>query len=184
MMAMQKRMRILLVLASLAGLSACASDAEKTGETPMAIPLAMESRSYHEILERAYIKLAEKTFGEMDWIDAYRFQNKATQARNGRTVEPDNPKSRSIAVARDPDIQRAYRILRGYLQGDGLAKAPADLAVAQAAYDCWIENAEESETELVSGECRGQYEQALRRIEDTYIEDAMGRVEGPSANAQ
>ncbi len=173
MTAMQQKIKTLILCLGLsAGLSACTSVPE---EPPQ--PQAIESRSYHEILESAYARLAQKAFDEMDWVDAYRFQNKAALARDGRIIEPDNPSSRSIAVARDPDILEAYKVLRSYLQGDGLAKAPADVALAQAAYDCWIENAEESEAELSSGQCRSQYEQALRRIEDSYIESAMGNIE-------
>lgn len=135
--------------------------------------------SHHEILDRSYTNLAAKAFAEMDWIDAYRFQNKAAQARKGRAIEPDDPKSRSIAVAKDPAIVEAHRILRGYIQGDGFTKAPADLALALAAYDCWIEDAEESEIALTSGPCRIQYQEALHRVEDAYIDAALGGIEKP-----
>lgn len=171
----------LLWLASLAGCATDEGEEKKAAQSPIA--QAASLNSYADILERSYTALAEKSFAEMDWIDAYRFQNKANQAAKGRIVEPDSPKSRSVAVARDPDIVNAHRIVVSYLRGDALARAPREIAMMQAAYDCWIEDGEESLTELASSACRKQFEEARQSIETLYIEDALDVIEAGHGGA-
>lgn len=158
-------------------LTACAQS--PTAQAPDRPPL--RPFTYHEVLERSYTALADKASSEMDWVDAYRFQNKAAQARQGRALEPDDPRSRSVAVAKDPEIAAAYKTLRGYIDEGGAFKASADLALAQAAYDCWIEDAEESADALTMGTCRLQYESAVRRVGDFYAPQGAPPPGQPSA---
>lgn len=149
-----------------------------------AIPLPEASVSapqeaYNRLLVRAYGDLAEKAFREMDWVDGYRFNRKAELAARAEKTEPDTPESRSIAVARDPDIRRAYVTLRDYLKPENFAKSPEQIALAQAAYDCWVEDAEESLLEMRQGICRKQFEVAIRKVENVMIDDALDTIEAP-----
>ena len=189
-----------LVALTLVGLTACETSAgsEKTsmsnGSIPVAIPIAIPiipdapvvtpKDAYNSLLVRAYGDLAEKALREMDWVDGYRFNKKAELAARAQRVEPDTPESRSIAVARDPDIRRAYVTLRDYLKPDNFGKSPAQIALAQAAYDCWVEDAEESLTEMRQGLCRKQFEDAIRKVENTMIDDALDTIEAPADPSQ
>lgn len=144
------------------------------------IPLGdMPQDAYNALLVRAYGDLAAKAFREMDWVDGYRFNRKAELAARAQKIEPDTPESRSIAVARDLDIRRAYVTLRSYLKPENVVKAPEQIALALAAYDCWVEDSEESLVEMREGLCRKQYEEAVRKVESTIIDDALDTIEAP-----
>lgn len=142
-------------------------------------PTATPQDAYNSLLVRAYGDLAAKAFREMDWVDGYRFNKKAELAARAQRTDPDTPESRSIAVARDLDIRRAYVTLRNYLKPENFGKSPEQIALAQAAYDCWVEDSEESSVEMREGLCRKQFEEAIRKIENAVIDDALDTIEAP-----
>lgn len=142
-------------------------------------PVVMPQDAYNSLLVRAYGDLAAKAFREMDWVDGYRFNRKTELAARAQKIDPDTPESRSIAVARDMDIRRAYVTLRGYLKPENVVKAPQQIALALAAYDCWVEDSEESLFEMREGMCRKQYEDAIHKVENAIIDDALDTIEAP-----
>ncbi len=170
---------ICLLLASLALTQGCATSGSAPAESEEAIAQPIERPGYYEVLHKEYAVLAEKAFREFDFMDAYKFNRKADQARLGLPVLPDEPTTRAASVAAHQEIRTAYATLNGYLEPRKLGIAPDQVARAQAAYDCWLEAAEESRHELFSGNCRRAYLDAVTMIENAIIDDALDTIEAP-----
>lgn len=152
------------------GLSGCAS--LNTSKT-------IAGAGYKGVLADEYQALADKAFREFDWIDAYKFNRKAQDARQGKAVLPDDPSTRKAGVADHQEILRAGSALKGYLEPRRLRVAPEDIARAQAAYDCWLEEGEESGRALTKGSCREKFYKAIQAADDKIIDDALDTIEAP-----
>lgn len=79
-----------------------------------------------------------------DWIDAVRFADKATAARAGQTVAPEDPTKRDIqGDDKRAELVAARQRLMAAFDNGAMTRAPQAAAGAQANYDCWVEQQEE-----------------------------------------
>jgi len=134
--------------------------AHKTGAA-----MATENAALAEALEREYSAMAAEEAIERDAVDEAHFGAKAAEAAAGHSVKPDAPTSRQIPATDAAYAERTRaRIMNAY--GNGAADTfPQELATAQAAYDCWLQETEEGYQLLHIWRCRDAANAALNTIE-------------------
>lgn len=107
---------------------------------------------------RAYVKLKQRS---LDYADARHFARKGLMAAQGDAVMPEPLSNWHLDDGSAKDLRKARHELIGLLDGGGRIKAPFEAAVAQAKFDCWIEQAEQNWVSPLSPACRAQFDNAL-----------------------
>lgn len=127
--------------------------------------MATENAALAEALEREYSAMAAEEAIERDAADEKHFGAKAAMAGAGHSVKPDLPTSRQLPGTDTAYAERTYqRILNAY-GNDAANTHPVELATAQAAYDCWLQETEEGYQLLHIWRCRDAANAALNTIE-------------------
>lgn len=100
-----------------------------------------------------------------DRTDGGIFATKAAAVAAGNVAAPEDPATREIqnAPVRTELVTERQRLLR--LLSDGRTRAPYEAAVAQARYDCWVEQQEEGFQTNDIRACRAMYKQAAADLE-------------------
>jgi len=123
---------------------------------------------FHRRLAREYLAYAHyKAAVEGDQIDARHFADKGLRAAEAQPLEPEEL-ARWFGVergeARDLSV---WRIRLGTVLEKHRAGARAvTAAIALARYDCWIERAAERAGAAHADKCRGEFIDAMRRLEE------------------
>ena len=119
--------------------------------------------TFTDKLAREYKDLSLFEADEMgDWADAEYFAGKGLQSAGGDMPMPAEPEKWNIgdAAARS-ELQSSRAELVNLLQGGGRQKAPAEAAVAQSRYDCWVEQEEEGHQFDHIAACRASFLAAM-----------------------
>lgn len=102
-----------------------------------------------------------------DWIDADYFAGKALAAGDHQAVEPENPSDWNIEGRELTELQNARTDLTAAFGQGAREKAPEAAAIAQAKYDCWVEQQEEGHQPAHIAACRDQFAAALASLQAT-----------------
>lgn len=136
---------------------------------------------FHQTLFTEYKKLSASrdNFFGTDGLDAELFNHKAYLASTRTNVNIDSPEDRAI----NNDEKRVFRAagerLSNVFDRGGRELAAVETAVAQVAYDCWIE-ATERNSKKDADDCKARFEQAIAAAE-AKANYQMGIVEIPAA---
>lgn len=150
----------LSVLAAAVLLSACSGlqshteiealkEAKSVG-SPFTQRLTAEYKSYVRAKQRA-----------LDYSDARHFARKGLLAAEGKVVMPEPLSNWHLNEKSARVIRTARTDLLGALNAGGRSQAPFEAAVAQAKYDCWIEQEEQSWMSEKAPVCKAEFEKAL-----------------------
>jgi OOP family OmpA-OmpF porin len=101
-----------------------------------------------------------------DWIDADYFAGKALRAQAQDNVQPEDPADWDIDEAHMPELVEGRRGLMDAFTRGGKEKAPEAAAIAQAKYDCWVEQQEEGHQPTHIAACRDDFRAALATLDD------------------
>ena len=162
---MKNRDGWLLAVPTLLVLSGCGTLAveENVRSLSAARPAGTE---FTDGLTREYRQFAESEKDEMfDWKDADYFARKGLQAAGGTVVVPERPENWSLSSADRATLRDARARLVEMLDSGGRTRAPARAALAQAKFDCWIEQQEEDHQPEHIAECRDAFWAALSDAE-------------------
>lgn len=100
-----------------------------------------------------------------DWKDAEFFAGNSLRSAGGDVPMPTEPEKWSIQDASTrTELQTARTDLVGLLQAGGREIAPTEAAVAQARYDCWVEQEEEGHQFDHIAACRASYLAAMEAL--------------------
>jgi len=102
-----------------------------------------------------------------DWIDADYFAEKALAANksgNG-VIQPEDPEKWDIDEAHMGELIGARRDLMAAFDLGAREIAPEEAAIAQAKYDCWVEQQEEGHQPTHIAACRDQFAAALSALQ-------------------
>jgi OOP family OmpA-OmpF porin len=127
------------------------------------------SGAFDAALQKEYITIAEREYGESDWEHAGLFARKATAAGNGEAVMPEEPANWMLPDDKVQVFTDARAALLDALDGGGRDLAPAEAAIAQANYDCWIQETEVLNEGFQSDDiayCRGLFWDNLALVEE------------------
>jgi OmpA-OmpF porin, OOP family len=120
---------------------------------------------FEQRLAREYRDLAIFEADEMgDWPDAEIFAGKSLRAGGGEVPMPAEAGEWDIGnAATRSELDAARSDLVSVLQ-DGRGRAPVEAAVAQARYDCWVEQEEEGHQYDHIAACRSSYMTAMEAL--------------------
>jgi len=158
--------RVVGVVAGLAMLGACsiASDIDTVRRMPV------KGDAFQQALHAEYVKLATIEDDEGDTDNAEYFNNKAKMVADGKKVDPTTMKERKIPKNAEDELEAARIALVAVLRGGGPKKAPNQTALAQAMFDCWMEEQEENNQPKDIALCRNAFDAALKRAEAALAE--------------
>jgi OOP family OmpA-OmpF porin len=122
--------------------------------------------AFTQALSREYLDFANFEADKMyDWIDQDHFAAKGLQAARGEVVLPEKVEDWGVPEDKVAEISAARARLMTALDGGGRTVAPDRAAVAQARFDCWVEQWEEGWQFDHIAACRDQFFAALGDLE-------------------
>ncbi|MDF1790286.1 MAG: OmpA family protein [Thalassobaculaceae bacterium] len=122
--------------------------------------------SFNQELVKEYKEIALFEADEMyDWFDAENHATKGVMAASGKTPLPYNPENWGIEdQAKMAELKEARTDLVSTLDAGGRDVAPSEAAIAQAKYDCWVEQQEEGHQPTHIAACRDSYYAAIANL--------------------
>ncbi|MCP4330394.1 MAG: OmpA family protein [Alphaproteobacteria bacterium] len=126
--------------------------------------MATSGSAFDKALHKEYMWVArtEHASGEpASNVGALMFNKRSATAGSGQRVDPIDPAS--VAVD-DPEIVDGYKRLTAAAAAGGADKAPADMAKAQAAFDCWV-YAVCNRQSGIAEECKKRFLDAMAAVE-------------------
>ncbi|MEQ8354815.1 MAG: OmpA family protein [Kiloniellaceae bacterium] len=135
-------------------------------EMDRARALPAQEQSFDGYLAREYRDFFLFEADQMyDWIDADHFAEKALAAADRQSVQPEDPANWDIDAAHMAELKTARGDLLSALTGGGREKAPEAAAIAQAKYDCWVEQQEEGHQPAHIAACKEEFGIALAKLQ-------------------
>ncbi len=100
-----------------------------------------------------------------DWADATYFARKGLRTASGEAVEPESLEDWRLPSDSVADLQSARGRLAKVLSDGARDSYPQNAAVAQAKFDCWVEQQEENHQPDHIAACRDGFMTAVAEIE-------------------
>lgn len=100
-----------------------------------------------------------------DYTDAEHFARKGLTAASGELVAPEDPGVWQIPEGIRAELDQARQQLIAALDSGARDLAPNEAAIAQARYDCWVEQQEEGWQEGDIAACRDTFWLALNQLD-------------------
>lgn len=152
--------RPILSLALLSLLGACAAP----GLLEKAEGVAAAQGSYAKALHAGYLQQARLEINEFDYSDSEHFSIKALAAVDAGDVRPDMLIERHIGKRSRPALVAARSRLMQTKSQLAIELAPQEMAGAQVAFDCWMQEAEENLQPDDIATCREAFELSLAHV--------------------
>ena len=134
------------------------------------------SGAFDSALQQEYVAIAQTELDENDFLHANTFAKKGIAAGNGESVLPEDPSNWQLPGETANEVSGARQDLLEALNGGGREKAPADSALAQASFDCWIQEAEtryEGHQPEDIQACKDRFWEALARVQEAIKPEPM-----------
>ena len=132
--------------------------------------LSGKGEDFNSVLSREYKTFALYENDEMgDWNDASHFKKKAFLVALGRTTEPEKLEERTLPRDSRPELDSARRRLVNVLNSGGREIKTRKAALAQASFDCWVEQQEEGFQEDDIAQCRKAFYKAVWHVEEGLV---------------
>lgn len=141
-------------------LAACSTVTPDNATTVTSNGSAFEKALTHE-----YGVLAEKEAALFDWKDAFYFRDKTLDVANGKTVMLANDKEFSVPNEYKAEYTQNHDVLSQLITNKAIqTSAPSQLAIAQASFDCWVEEIEENlQPDMITG-CYQRFHNAMSAL--------------------
>jgi len=120
---------------------------------------------FPSMLGEKYLELAEAERAEQDWRDADVFAARAQAAFAGEPPPPEPPEDRDLPPEAAAEAATIRDAIQGYIADGALLFAAEATAEAQAAYDCWLQEAEEGHQQADIDACKARLDAALDALE-------------------
>ena len=121
---------------------------------------------FTQTLAREYVDFAKFERDQMqDFVDAEHFAVKGYRASRGDVMPPEDPADWKLPPDKRAELDGARRRLVAALEAGGRTAAPEQAALAQARFDCWVEQQEENFQWDHIARCRNGFNTALARVE-------------------
>ncbi len=128
-------------------------------------------------LYKGYLGLSEAEFAEADYADSDRFARRAIAAGAGQPPLPEALDGRQLPADMVADLAEARTRLFAALAGNARLKAPEQAAVAQAMFDCWMQEQEENFQPDHIAACRDRYLAAMKAVDLAMAPKPMAKAE-------
>ena len=121
--------------------------------------------AFNQQLASEYRALAIFEGDEMvDWKDADYFARKGLAAANGETVGPTELSDWNLPAGSVDELSTARASLVQQLDGGARESLPMEAAMAQARFDCWVEQVEENFQPDDIATCRDEFYALLEQL--------------------
>lgn len=118
--------------------------------------------SFSQNLAREYKEFATyEAYKMYDWIDAEHFAEKAIAAAGNGDAAPESVADWDIPEQHVADLNMGRQKLENAFSKGAKTIAPREAAIAQAKYDCWMEQQEENHQWAHIAACKGEFYAAL-----------------------
>lgn len=121
--------------------------------------------SFYAYLATEYLRLAEAEAARYDGRDARSYRLRAAASLRGETVDPESLAARVLPADQKGELSAARLRLEAAIERAGRILSPKHMALAQAAFDCWIEEQEEAHQPEDISVCRNAYLTAIADVE-------------------
>lgn len=188
---MKSKLIVALMGGTMLMLGACASETQQVSQEPQ----PMAGTEFNRQLATYYRDMADNQYkGQIDfWSGSEKFADKSMRASRGELVQPDQI---GVGLVRDPvkmkpELTDARARLINALNAGSATRAPAASARAQAAYDCWLDEASDP-VFAVEGpwldakvqNCRSSFDTAMNEINATSQTSSVAQPGQQLAQAQ
>jgi OOP family OmpA-OmpF porin len=119
---------------------------------------------FQKTLFSEYLALSDDRTGDFDFIDGEHFNHKARSAARRHAIHTDRVMDRRLDNQEYRTLTNALLRLEAVYYGGGRELAPTPTAIAQVAFDCWIEAAESNRSEDVQ-RCKARFMEAIEEAE-------------------
>lgn len=186
---MKNMIRLLAAVAVIFAVAAQAAPLDGYFDEDSARPEKPAGILFTQVLKREYSLLSrslDSTFGS-NIRDAELFNHKALLASRRSETYNDSPLDRALSSGDRQVFVAANERLHNVFDKGGRELAATETAVAQVAYDCWIEATEDAHTQAASS-CKAKFEQSIAAAEaksnyvlaDTPMPAPAPKVEAPA----
>ena len=138
---------------------------------------------FEALLFDGYIDLARAEGEEEDWRDVDRFLSRAAALSAGDLVEPERIADRDLSPAAAAELGAARTRLVGALGRGGRVFAPVDAAASQTAFDCWMQEQEESIRQADVMRCWALFAVAIVQLEEAVRGDVIAILDETGGRA-
>lgn len=132
---------------------------------------------FQQALYGGYMELAKAEYNEGDYIDSDRFAEKAMAAARGENVDPYHPEEWHLPKDREPVLKGARERLMAVKAKGAQDKLPNEVASAQTAFDCWVQEQEENWQPKDIAACRDRFVDSMEVIDKMMAPVAVVVVE-------
>ena len=160
-----------IAVAGALALAACGTQLRVAEQMPV------QGSAFDRHLYDGYIALAQSEFAEGDYLDSDGFAERAIRAAQGDLVQPETIGARRLPAARAEALVRARERLIRALEAGARERAPEQAAQLQTAFDCWMQEQEESLDSADIAACRSRFEQQIAAFEAAPQETAGNEPE-------
>lgn len=180
---MMKKLTLALLLLGL--LTSCASTELSLSRNIFAKPNMEKIKNMEPInslfsktLYKGYLELGDLEYAEDDFIDGSFFYAKASLAAQGEKVLPEEIENwnlsttrywRPVALSDFEELVEAKEELQLLLTDDLIMKNPVQVAEAQVAFDCWIQELEENHQPEHVNECKNKFYQEIAETNEASL---------------
>ncbi len=122
--------------------------------------------TFKETLQMEYAALAGSATKRGAADSAKMYSEKGKMAADGKKVDPLTMKDRKLPKGVEDEVEAGRIALVAIIRGGGPKKAPSQTAMAQASFDCWMdEAAKEKPSAKDLKACRDGFDKALKQAE-------------------
>ena len=167
--------RLLFALVALAAVSACASPMQVAEvQSVKAAATPTEGTAFTKGLFDGYQQRARhEAEVEFEWNHAAIFARKATRAATGEMVAPEELSQWELPEAALPVLTDARARLTGHFAEGARERVPDLSAKAQVAFDCWVEEEWEHDTDT---QCRDEFLALVDQLKVPAVVEAVAPV--------
>ena len=152
-----------LAAAAVFALSACAGG-PLPEELDKAKKVTPTGSAFNKALYKDYLDLSVFEKGQEDLTSIGVFAHRAIVAGSGKSILPEEITKRDLPADKIGELTNARKRLIAALDGGGRAKTPDAAALAQAKFDCWMEQQEENNQPDHIAACRLGFEAAMKKM--------------------
>lgn len=133
--------------------------------------MAPQGTAFSQGLRAGYLAEADAERDSNDFGSYDHFARKAVASAKGLNVGPDELALReALSEIQVSELSAARARLLAGRDGEGRRKAPLAMARAQVAFDCWLEQSEENDTNDIE-RCKSAFENAMADVEAALASD-------------
>lgn len=165
--------KLALVVGMGFGLSACAQLYMESQDA------TVDGSAFENALFGHYQALAQAEADEQDWVDADFFGGRALQVAAGEAPGPQPLEERHLVEPHLGELTSAREALVAALDDGAADSSPEAAALAQAGFDCWMQEAEENIQPADIEACKAMYQAGMDGLGKPMAPKPMPTPTGP-----